>query len=77
MNLLKKKIVNWIRKKDPSFKSGSNIIDSTSLDSFDLIDLVTFCEKNFKIKFSDKDLQKKNFSTVKKIIQIINKYKNN
>ena len=53
MNLLKKKIVNWIRKKDPSFKSGSNIIDSTSLDSFDLIDLVTFCEKNFKIKFSD------------------------
>ena len=40
-----------------------------------MMELIIFCEKEFKIKFQEKDLINENFKSIKKIASIISNYK--
>ena len=40
-----------------------------------MMELIIFCEKEFKIRFNEKDLINKNFTSIKKIASVISKYK--
>ena len=66
---MQKKIINnikmIIKKKTKlnKIKDDFNIIKSKLLDSIDILDIISFIEKNHKIKFTNSDLIKiKNFN---------------
>lgn len=42
-----------------------------SLDSFDVVEFVTFCEQTFGIRFSASDLQSAEFRTIAGVVGII------
>ena len=67
MNKIELSIYNWIKKKEKNVKLNQNIISNNIIDSFDMMELIIFCEKEFKIKFKEKDLVNKNFSSIHKI----------
>lgn len=74
MNNIEKKIYNWVKKKDKNIKLSQNLINTQIIDSFDLMKLIIFCEKQFNIKFKEKDLKEKSFSSVKNISKVVSKY---
>jgi len=74
MNNIEKKIHNWVKKKDKNIKITQNLINTQVIDSFDLMELIIFCEKKFDIKFKEKDLKEKSFSSVKNISKVVSKY---
>mgnify|MGYP000362388011 CR=1 FL=1 len=77
MNKTEKLIYNWIKKKEKNLKINQNLIKEKILDSFDMMELIIFCEKELKIKFKEKDLIDKNFINIQKIALIISSYKKN
>jgi methoxymalonate biosynthesis acyl carrier protein len=64
-------------KKDPEFRLPASVGDQTPLvdagvfDSFSVIKLVTFLEKEFKIRIKPEDLLEENFSTLKQIERLV------
>ncbi|HTL48279.1 MAG TPA: acyl carrier protein [Verrucomicrobiae bacterium] len=64
-------------KKDPEFRFPATVRENTSLvqagvfDSFSVIKLVTFLEKEFKIRIKPEDLLEENFSTLKQIEKLV------
>ena len=77
MNQIETTIYNWIKKKDKNIKLTDNINSNNIIDSFEMMELIIFCEKEFKIKFQEKDLINENFKSIKKIASIISNYKKN
>ena len=77
MNNTEKLIYNWIKKKEKNLKINQNLIKEKIIDSFDMMELIIFCEKEFKIKFKEKDLIDKKFYKHSKIALIISSYKKN
>ncbi len=74
MNLdkIQKEITNWIIKESSEKpKLEQNFLNDNIIDSFKFISLVMFCEKKFKVKFDSKDVEKKNFATVKVLSELI------
>ncbi len=62
----------WFRKnlgKVP--KKNSDLLNSGTLDSFSLMNLVVNCEERFKFRFKETDFQKKEFRTTNGLIKII------
>lgn len=74
MNKIEFKIYSWIKKKEKNVKLTQNLIKNNIIDSFDMMELIIFCEKEFRIQFKEKDLINKNFSSIQKIALIISKY---
>ncbi len=70
---IEKKILGWFKKKDKKVSVKENFLLNHVIDSFDLIDLIVFIEKEFKIKFKNQDFSDLNFATVNNISKIINK----
>ena len=77
MNQIETIIYKWIKKKEKNIKLNENLISNNIIDSFDMMELIIFCEKEFNIKFNDKDLINKNFISIQKISLMIAKYKKN
>lgn len=77
MNQIETTIYNWIKKKDKNIKLTDNLNSNNIIDSFEMMELIIFCEKEFKIKFQEKDLINENFKSIKKIASIISNYKKN
>ena len=75
MNEIETIIYNWIKKKTKNIKLNQNLISNNIIDSFDMMELIIFCEKEFKIRFKEKDLIDKNFKSIPKIALMISKYK--
>lgn len=75
MNKIELDIYNWIKKKEKNVKLNQNLITNNIIDSFDMMELIIFCEKEFKIRFKEKDLVNKNFTSIQKIALMILKYK--
>ena len=75
MNKIELNIYNWIKKKEKNVKLTQNLITNNIIDSFDMMELIIFCEKEFKIRFNEKDLINKNFTSIQKIASVISKYK--
>ena len=67
------KIINsWFKSKTDSTQADSEDIFSAGLiDSFSVIELINFCENEFKIKFDSVDFQKDEFRTIEGIASII------
>ena len=74
MNRIEKNIYEWIKKKNREVKLNVNLLKNRTLDSFNMMELIIFCEKKFQIRFKDIDLNNKNFTSIKKIASVISKY---
>ena len=75
MNKTETVIYKWVKKKEKNVKLNENLISNSIIDSFDMMELIIFCEKEFKIKFKEKDLINKNFTSIQKIALIVSNYK--
>ncbi len=75
MNKIETIIYKWIKKKTKDVKLDQNLISNNIIDSFDMMTLIIFCEKEFKIRFKEKDLIDKNFKSISKIASMISNYK--
>jgi|TARA_B100001094_G_scaffold333125_1_gene408857 acyl carrier protein len=75
---MQKKILSFIQKKLNNKKISSknlkkNYFQEGILDSFQLMLLISTLEKNYKIKFSNKEFEDKNFLTIYGISNIVAK----
>ena len=77
MNQIQTVIYKWIKKKNKNIKLSDNLTSNNIIDSFDMMELIIFCEKEFKIQFKEKDLTNENFKSIQKIAFIIAKYNKN
>jgi len=68
------KILNWFKKKNKKVLIKENFLLNNTIDSFDLINLIVFIEKEFDIKFENHDFSDPNFSTIKNITKIVLSY---
>ena len=67
------KIYDWFAKKKFKVDNDSNLLKDKILDSFDIIDFITFLENSFSIKFHNNELQDINLFYLKKLIKLIEK----
>ena len=67
------KIYDWFAKKKFKVDNDSNLLKDKILDSFDIIDFITFLENSFSIKFHNNELQDINLFKLKKLIKLIEK----
>ena len=77
MNQIETIIYKWIKKKGKDIKLRDNLTSNNIIDSFDMMELVIFCEKKFNIQFKEKDLINENFKSIQKIALVISKYSKN
>jgi acyl carrier protein len=71
MTIIEKVISDWFKKKEKKLSINQNFIKSNIIDSFDLMELITFCEKYYDIRFREKDFNNEKFSSIKNISKII------
>ena len=71
---IQNKILEWFKKKKIKKKIYKNFLEDNTLESFDLIDLISYIEKEFKIRFSPEDYQDPKFATINNIVKLIKKY---
>ena len=67
------KIYDWFKKKKIKIRENDNILKDKILDSFDIIDFITFVENSFSIKFDREELQDVSLLKIKKFIKLIEK----
>ena len=67
------KIYAWFKKKKIKIRKNDNILKDKILDSFDIIDFITFVENSFSIKFDKEELQDVSLLKIKKFIKLIEK----
>jgi acyl carrier protein len=61
-------------KKKKKFNLNKNLFEEGTIDSFEVIDFISFLEKEFKIKFKSTEFQNHKFMIIKNlIISIFNK----
>jgi acyl carrier protein len=73
MDDIKKIVTTFVKKKNKKISEDSNLFLNNILDSFGVIEIVSLIEKKFGIKFHPNDLNTKNFSSIKKIVNLIKK----
>ena len=71
MTIIEKVISDWFKKKEKKLSINQNFIKSNIIDSFDLMELITFCEKYYDIRFREKYFNNEKFSSIKNISKII------
>ena len=71
---IEKKIIYWfkINKKKITKK---NFLEEGLLDSFDMISLISYIENDLNVKFKPTDFQKRNFATIKNLVDLVKKYR--
>lgn len=52
------------------------LIESLLIDSISIIKVILFLEKQFDIRIEDEDLDPNNFETVKNMVNLVNKKRN-
>ena len=72
---IESKIRSWFKKKNKPLKANTNFLREGIIDSFDIIDLVSFMEKEFDIKFEAEDYQNPDFTVLKNLVKIIKNYR--
>ena len=72
---MKDKILNILKEIRPEydFSANVNFIEEGMLDSFDVVTLVTELDDQFGISIDGMDILAENFSSVEKIITLLNK----
>ena len=73
--MLQKKIELYIKKKtNKKFNSSSNLIASEILDSYSIIELVSYLEDNLKLKCPLNKISTTNFNSVSHMVKFLKKY---
>lgn len=63
----------WFYKKKKRFISNKNLFDEGVIDSFEVIEFISYVEEKFKIKFKSHEFQNPKFMIIKNIINLIEK----
>lgn len=77
MDKVSSELLAYIRNMNPVAKSldiiplDQSLHDLGILDSFEIIELVEFIEKNWAIRILDSELTKENFGSVNKMVEVI------
>ena len=71
-------LVNFVQIGNPSIKKkniplNKSLLEIGLLDSFGIIELISFIEKKYKIKIEDKEINKKDFGSLEKMAKLIEK----
>lgn len=72
---MEKRILNLLSETRPEFdfSESSDFISEGLLDSFDIVQLVTLLDEEFKISIDGMDIIPENFCNVNNIIRLLNK----
>jgi acyl carrier protein len=74
---IKKSLIIFLKNGNPEFSKNKNYLDDKSLiemgyiDSFGIIDIVTYIEKKWKVKIKDNEISKETFGSINKIADFI------
>ena len=73
---IKSEIIKYLRLGNPMLKKkiipmNKSLLEIGYLDSYGVIELVTFIEKNFKIQINDNELTKEKFGSINKMVSLI------
>ena len=63
-------------RPDVSFESEKKLIDSSILDSFDLISIIEVIEDKFGVTVDVDNLEPENFNSVDSMVELIHKLQN-
>lgn len=67
----------FIYHSDYEPKDNDNLIESGALDSFGIVEFLTFIEEQFNVQMDLEDIVRDNFSTLQKISFLIEKKQQN
>lgn len=72
---MKHKVLHILNEIRPEFdfSTSSNFIEEGMLDSFDVVSLVTSLDEEFGISIDGMDILPENFSSVDKIVHLLEK----
>ena len=66
------RIVKWFSKKfNQNIDISENYLDSGFIDSFEIIELISFIESTYKIKFSSNDFKDSRFYSLNGLSDLI------
>ena len=73
---IKSEIIKYLRLGNPMLKKkiipmNKSLLEIGYLDSYGVIELVTFVEKNFKVQINDNELTKEKFGSINKMVNLI------
>ena len=74
---IKKDLINYLKKGNPVLDKLSEIPEEESLvelgymDSFGVIDVVTYLENKWKVKIDDAEISKEKFGSISKMANLI------
>tara|TARA_Y100000389_G_C17196960_1_gene381688 strand:- start:393 stop:656 length:264 start_codon:yes stop_codon:yes gene_type:complete len=74
---IKKEIINYFKLGNPKLKNlkefptSETLISLGYVDSFGIIESISFLEKNFKIKIKDDEITLDNLSTIDLMTQLV------
>jgi acyl carrier protein len=74
---IKKDIIKFLKKGNPQFNQIKNVPLNKSLvelgfmDSFGVIDTITYLEKKWKIKINDEEITKELFGSINKMTELV------
>lgn len=74
---IKKSLIIFLKNGNPEFSKNKNCLDDKSLiemgyiDSFGIIEIVTYIEKKWKVKIKDNEISKETFGSINKIADFI------
>ena len=72
---IEKILLDWFKKNKKEINRNQNFFEENIIDSFDIIEFITFMEKKFAIKFYPSEYQNQYtpFSVIKNLSKIIKK----
>lgn len=68
-------LTNILANKNIQIDCDTSLILSGLIDSFSVLDIMQFAEENFNVAIPDDKVTRKDFDTINKIIDTINKFK--
>jgi acyl carrier protein len=74
---MKNKVINILNQIRPEFDFSEpieNFTEAGMLDSFDVVTLVTSLDEEFEISIDGEDILPENFSSLSRIMILLNKY---
>ena len=72
---IKSKLEKFIKKKSKKkISNETNLISENIIDSFGIIEIVSFVEKNLKLKCPLNKISTANFNNISLIVKFIKKY---
>ena len=62
---------NYLLDEDESIDHSQSLIGSGIIDSTGILELITFLEENYRVRFDDSELTAENFESIARIAEFI------